>query len=147
MEVTATRLRIMPDFAQAQLGRYEDIETDVGYFASSQSHDADNFSDATPPIALSIIYEDILARLETLVADQGRSMVDGGFELDNLLLQLRLWATDIRADTGSLYLIDSECHDEAVFIRIHFQNVLSLLKDFDSEDISHDTLGDSKLRM
>jgi hypothetical protein len=119
---------------------YEDIEDDVGSFSSSQSHDAE----AAP---LSTLYGAILARVESLITNKNRIVEDIGAELDNLLLQLRLWATDIKADTGSLDLLDREYHDEAAAIQIHLQNVSSVLKNLEVEDLPHGTLGDSNLRM
>jgi hypothetical protein len=128
------------DFDQDHLGMYEDIEDDVGSFSSSQNHDAE-------AVPLSTLYRAILARVESLITDKNRIVEDIGAEFDNLLLQLRLWATDIKADTGSLDLLDREYHDEAAAIQIHLQNVSSVLKNLEVEDLSHDTLEDSNLRM
>lgn len=126
-------------FDQEHPGAYEDIEG-VGSFSSSLSDDAE-------VVQLSALYGSILSRFESLFEGRHRILEVFAAELDDLLLQLRLWAADIKVETGSLDLLDLEYHEEAVAIRIHLQNVSSALEAFEAEDFSESTLAEPKPQM
>lgn len=121
------------------LGVYEDIGDEVGSFSSSYDDDAE-------AVELSALYESILSRFESLFKVANRISEALGAELDDLLFQLRLWATDIKAESSSLDLLDREYHEEAAAVRIHLQIVYSALEDIEADILSENTLAKPKLQ-
>jgi hypothetical protein len=122
----------------------EDTTAGFGSFSSSSwSEEADNVPTAQ-------FFGAILQRFESL--SWGQKKLEGIEEcarvkLDDLLLHLRLWATDIKAETNSLDLLDRAYHNEAAAVRIHLGNVLSALESVEAEGSSRNRLVNSAVQV
>jgi|SRR5215469_7720223 len=93
------------------------------------------FGDRTMDQPLVEVFRSLRSRLESIL--QSSTLENFRTQLDDLLLLLRVWATDIRADQSSdpnsLDLLEANYQEEAVALRIHFHTISEALETLEQQ--------------